>query len=290
MRYTVLAISIMAILLIGAGCEDMSGPTNRGTGIVPLRMSSDWTGIQNIDNPYNWMGEEHNNCLMWVVDNYYPVDSTDIPVTLTAIVEFYEDSTWNDGWVTEQYIEDAIDSTEYFYNQYLLSVGTEEAEFIEAITEAVSDTTHPVNADGIDTTLIPRLANIESNILNSGLSDSAKTAPLMTVAVAKHSAEFWTRLYYEYRTDKLMNDATTLSKAESTKVKPGPFSILVYGIVKTIRKYVTYDMKTVPVWVGLVGVGCLFGGPPGWTLAAKEIILPAIGASAIKALQDFGYL
>lgn len=92
-------------------------------------------------------------------------------------------------------MKDRVDSTEYYFNYYLSNASPEEVAFINEISNTLSDSSLWTDSTEFDQEIIDLLSSIETDILNSGLDSIQIRMPLLYVAVAKHSAAYWSSLY-----------------------------------------------------------------------------------------------
>lgn len=172
------------------GCSDVYTPVGDNAKYAPSS-PADWASIQNPNNPFNEVGALHNECLANIESVVHPNGPKDVDAGMDQLIVFIQDSTWYESYVTKQWLLGIADSADYYYDLHYQSAPQEEKDFLDAITSAIFDSSNALNADGIDATLIPRLASIESDILASNLQDSEKCIPLLYVAIAKHSTAYW---------------------------------------------------------------------------------------------------
>ncbi len=146
--------------------------------------------VKQISNPYREVGILHNEGLDYVIKNLNPKE----PVTIDKIVE-----------LTAQYLQTVKNSSNKsdlaLYYEFVATTinGLNQIPFQEFLREAkiskegvcfINDIQN-ISPDFDLQTTLKVLTNIESNILTSEMTEQEKQFPLICVAVAKSSVEYW---------------------------------------------------------------------------------------------------
>ncbi|MCC7333222.1 MAG: hypothetical protein IT232_11520 [Flavobacteriales bacterium] len=143
-----------------------------------------------ISNPYREVGILHNEGLDYVIKNLNPKE----PVTIERIIE-----------LTGQYLLTLKNSTSKsdlaLYYEFVATTinGLNQIPFQEFLREAkiskegicFINEIQNISPDFDFPTTLKVLTNIESNILTSEMTEQEKQFPLICVAVAKSSVEYW---------------------------------------------------------------------------------------------------
>jgi hypothetical protein len=81
------------------------------------------------------------------------------------------------------------DTVEVYMQNIMNTMSVDAKYYMNLITATIMDSIEvDTNAYGVDTTLITRLSQVESSIINANLDSSDAVYPLIYVAVSKHSA------------------------------------------------------------------------------------------------------
>lgn len=146
--------------------------------------------VKQISNPYREVGILHNDGLEYVIKNLNPKET----VTIDRIVE-----------LTAQYLQTVKNSSNKsdlaLYYEFVATTinGLNQIPFQEFLREAkiskegicfINDIQN-ISPDFDFPTTLKVLTNIESNILTSEMTEQEKQFPLICVAVAKSSVEYW---------------------------------------------------------------------------------------------------
>ena len=146
--------------------------------------------VKQISNPYREVGILHNEGIDYVIKNLNPKE----PVTIDKIVE-----------LTAQYLQTVKNSSNKsdlaLYYEFVATTinGLNQIPFQEFLREAkiskegvcfINDIQN-ISPDFDLQTTLKVLTNIESNILTSEMTEQEKQFPLICVAVAKSSVEYW---------------------------------------------------------------------------------------------------
>lgn len=146
--------------------------------------------VKQISNPYREVGILHNEGLDYVIKNLNPKE----PVTIDKVVE-----------LTAQYLQTVKNSSNKsdlaLYYEFVATTinGLNQIPFQEFLREAkiskegvcfINDIQN-ISPDFDFPTTLKVLTNIESNILTSEMTEQEKQFPLICVAVAKSSVEYW---------------------------------------------------------------------------------------------------
>lgn len=146
--------------------------------------------VKQISNPYREVGILHNEGLDYVIKNLNPKE----PVTIDKIVE-----------LTAQYLQTVKNSSNKsdlaLYYEFVATTinGLNQIPFQEFLREAkitkegicfINDIQN-ISPDFDFPTTLKVLTNIEANILTSEMTEQDKQFPLICVAVAKSSVEYW---------------------------------------------------------------------------------------------------
>jgi|LakMenE01Jun11ns_1017448.scaffolds.fasta_scaffold9644699_1 hypothetical protein len=143
-----------------------------------------------ISNAYREIGVLHNDGLDFIINNLDPTD----PVVIEKIIE-----------LTSQYMQNTTDKITkldfaFYYNLIATNINRlNQIPFDEILKESkisnealcyIKEILNISNDFDYITTL-KVLLNIEANILNSELTEQERELPLVSVAVAKSSVEYW---------------------------------------------------------------------------------------------------
>jgi len=146
--------------------------------------------VKQISNPYREVGILHNEGLDYVIKNLNPKE----PVIIEKIVE-----------LTAQYLQIVKNSSNKsdlaLYYEFVATTinGLNQIPFQEFLREAkitkegicfINDIQN-ISPDFDFPTTLKVLTNIEANILTSEMTEQEKQFPLICVAVAKSSVEYW---------------------------------------------------------------------------------------------------
>lgn len=236
----------------------------------------DWSSIQNPNNPYNVVGEIHNNCLDYIAEQRRLDPDTTLSVNIEYVTEFFQDSSWyrleNGSGVPGGFLEHQKDSAEAYF--YRLALNPSQQSFFDEILATLEDTTQE--------DFVTSLSQIENSILNSDLTESERGFPLLFVSLAKHSAAYW-------QSDTTTNVWPWLT-SKKAQVGCGASGCAVSGIIETDAKW-GLGGAIGGFLGGLVagGLGGSLGGPAG-TLggaAGGAIIGSLAGGVSVGSTASF---
>ena len=222
-----------------------------------------YENIQNPNNVFNVFGEIHNNALdcCWeradaenpdTISDYYPY-----VIDYLKLTPLEGDSTWADNMTYEQFI--SLDSVEYYWTYVVSSCSGTVATYLENILTVVQDTTHELDY------IIPTLSDIETSIISDSLGWYDRSMPLLAIAIAKHSAAYWTDTNNVNKWNEIGQGFEKRATYEDEPKKKSK-----------VRKVVVSDLKgavwgAVSGWIGGAITGAIFGsseGPAGTVAGA----------------------
>jgi hypothetical protein len=207
-----------------------------------------------------------------------------------ATVDFLQDSTYADSALTANRLGDILDSIDYYEDLYRQEASSAELAFYDLVTYEIQDTSYAADAQGIDTTLVLRLSAVEEQILSSSMPDSNKIIPLVYVAVAKHSAAYWTSVHFA-SIEGFVGSQQSLSKT-MTPFRP-PHIITLYQIWRhltpaqreSVIEFTQEDARAAALVAAGIAVARGFGIPVSPREGAALIVGGGIIGSIDKATE-----
>jgi len=212
-RFKLLVLSIIFVFGISCKTDDTSidQPSSKieaSPGVSKI--------YNNIGNPYEYIGQQHN---AFVDHFYYNHGPDDISGTIDMATIFFKEEyniTLPASITKDQIENDVTYSIEHSITeniQDLKNEGVISDVAFNYLTQLANYVENPVEAEGIDG-FVTKIENLEQELVLANLNTSDKELLLPTISVAKYSSNYWKEVYSPTAKTAQKEEPSTWMKAK----------------------------------------------------------------------------
>ncbi|MCJ8152250.1 hypothetical protein MKJ01_00560 [Chryseobacterium sp. SSA4.19] len=188
---TLFKFMLSAVLLTGLSCNTDNSYADMDQANAKIVMASK----AGTSNPFDYLGELHNN-FMTDMHNLKPSKDKIPDLALNFVTENgyeYDTSVFNSNTVSEIMNESM---TSEFTEEKIDELG-KRFQYSDEYKKELHKLSSFFNADSYENTndIVNQLNEIEASYLQSKLSEKEKDQLLATIAIARHSADYWISFY-----------------------------------------------------------------------------------------------
>ncbi len=187
MKRMILSMTLLSALA-AASCQKNAAQQPQSTTDLPKAGTTAAAAVQSFKNPFDYMGEEHNEALQYGWDNLQKTGDTTKAGKRACLVQYFKERYGRD-------LNKTIDA-----NAWMEKMSPEEilskSPFTNGCTEllrAILNAGKTLKEEGNLEEYRTAIERIESEAVQAGLADKERNGVLQVAAIAKYSADYWHR-------------------------------------------------------------------------------------------------